>query len=121
MNIPIPRMTEAGEGEAVLLLEAGGEFHEVHQPTARNDDVLVEFLESGGFEGLRVEAPQSPEGFAGIRRGGFLNTSSAGFSQKFFEIRCLGADAGQLAVHFDNHLRLAGREFCRGAVGSRGI
>ena len=30
MNVAIPRMAEAGEGESVFLLEARGEFHEVH-------------------------------------------------------------------------------------------
>ena len=118
MDVAIPRMAEAGEGEAVFFLETGGEFHEVHQAPAWNDDVLVQLLEAGGFERLRVKSSQTPEGFAGFGSGRLLNARSAGIFEKFFEVRGLRAHAGRLAVHFNDHLRLAGWEFCRGAVGA---
>ena len=70
---------------------------------------------------MRVNPPQAPEFFAGFGRGGFLNAGGTGLFEEFFKIGRLGTDAGGLAVHFDDHLRLAGREFCGGTIGPGGI
>ena len=43
MNIAVPGVTEAGNRESVLCLQAIGEFHEIYEMTARHDHVFVQF------------------------------------------------------------------------------
>src|SRR5258708_5596961 len=42
VDIAVAGMAEAGDGEAVLFLQARGEAEEVFETAARDDDVLIE-------------------------------------------------------------------------------
>ena len=71
VDVAVAGVAEAGDGEAVTLAEAGGEFGEIDEAAAGDDDVLVEFREAGALEGFGEFSAQFPEGFGFFFAVGF--------------------------------------------------
>ena len=61
MNVAVPRMTKAGDRNAVLFLEAGGEAKEIHDFAPRHGDVLIEFHEARIAQGVAKAPANLPD------------------------------------------------------------
>ncbi|MDB6016790.1 MAG: hypothetical protein JWR19_1279 [Pedosphaera sp.] len=123
MDVAVTGVAETGDGEAVLLLEAGSEAEEVFEAATRNDDVFVEFGEAGVAEGIGEFAAELPDGFAlGIAQAA-LNEEGAVFANDFGQSAEFAADGVLLAVELDDEVGIATGEalaagaFARGSEG----
>ena len=121
VNVPVAGVAEACDRETMALLQAGGEFHQIDKAPARDDDVLVEFFEAGGFERLRIKPPQPPKRLAGRGRGGLADAEGARLFQNPRQRRSLRPDARRLAINLDQNLSAAGRELGLGVECTGGL
>src|SRR5215831_5225816 len=78
VNISVARMTEAGDGEEVFLLELCCEPKNLLEPSPRHHDVLIQFGQTRIAQGVREFAAKTPDFFTGFYAQGH-------FDEKRFE------------------------------------
>ena len=61
VDVAVAGVAETRDGQAVLLLQPGGELEQVFQPAARHDDVFVQLGQAGVAEGIGKFAPDFPD------------------------------------------------------------
>ena len=122
VNVAVTRMTKAGNRHAMLLLKPRGQPKEIHYPTPRNGDVLIQFHKPCVSQGVAKASANLPDLFASgvavsrdnLGRGGTQNLCSGGQ---------LAFDGGGLSVKFDDKHRIAvgsvGNRFSGGGEGER--
>ena len=99
MDIAVAGMAETGNRKAEFKPKLIGEFREVRQPAARDDDIFVEFGQSRGFERRGELAAQFPQPFTFdlFRRpikGGVRQSASLEQKQRASEPRISRSRAG---------------------------
>ena len=77
VDVAVAGVAEAGDRQAVLPLQPGGEAKQVLQPAARDDDVFVQLGQAGVAQGIGEFAPDLPDGFALLRRRGRVRRTAA--------------------------------------------
>lgn len=100
VDVAVAGVAEAGDGEAAADLEACGEFDEIDETAARDDDVLVEFGEAGVAETVGEFAAHLPEGFDFRVGGTGFDADGAVGAEETGDLAEFGADAGGGAVEF---------------------
>lgn len=109
MNIAIPRVAEAGDGEPAFLLQAGGEAHEVDEPGARHDDIFVQFAQTGGFERGGETPADIPDALAGGFVAGHRDPGGLHGAEESGQIGQFRKHAALLPVDFENEVGVARR------------
>ena len=61
VDVAIAGVAETRDGQAVLLLQPGGELEQIFQPAARDNDVFVQLGQAGVAEGVGKFAPDFPD------------------------------------------------------------
>lgn len=100
VDVAVAGVAEAGDGEAAADLEACGEFDEIDETAAGDDDVLVEFGEAGVAETVGEFAAHLPEGFDFLVCGAGFDADGAVGAEEASDFAEFGADAGCGAVEF---------------------
>src|SRR5690242_13380253 len=104
MNVAVPRVAKAGDGQAMLLLQLFGETEQVFKPTARHGNVLVELCQSGIAKRVGEFAAHPPESLAFPRTKAALNEYWLRGPDDSFQLLQLGTDGLSLAVEFDDEV-----------------
>ena len=100
VDVAVAGVAEAGDGEAAADLEAGGEFDEIDETAAGDNDVLVEFGEAGVAETVGEFAAHLPEGFDFLVGGAGFDADGAVGAEETGDFAEFGADASGGAVEF---------------------
>ena len=79
VDVAVAGVAETGHRQPMFFLEARGEFEQVFQPAARDDDVFVEFGQAGVAQGIGKFTPDFPDFLAlgGTQAAGDGQTVSA--------------------------------------------
>jgi len=85
VDIPITRVTEAGNGQLVLALQTRGEVEQILQTSARHDDVFIEFGQPGVAQRIREFPPKLPDFFRLCRAERAIDEQRLGGAQNFFQ------------------------------------
>ena len=107
VDVAVAGVAETGDGQAVFLLQPGGELEQVFQPAARHDDVFVELGQAGVAEGVGKFAADFPDGFALGGAQAALDEQRFLPADDSFQVLDLAADGFFLAVQFDNQMGAA--------------
>src|SRR6266571_9154154 len=107
VDVAVPRVAEAGHGQAMFFLKPFGESKKVLEPAARHDDVLVEFGQAGIAQGMGEFAAQLPELFAAGRAVTALNKNRLYRPHDSLEAPQLPVHGSFLTVEFDDDVGAA--------------
>ena len=70
VNIPVPGMAKAGNGNPVFFLKLGGKPKEIENAAPRDSDILIQFNEAGIAQGVAKAATNLPKLLAGFFANG---------------------------------------------------
>ena len=101
MNITIPGMAKAGNGNSILLLKAGSTPKEIHNTTPRNGDVLIEFNEARVAQGVTKASANLPDLLASYVAV-CIDDLGCGGTKNLSRRREFAFDRGGLAVKLDD-------------------
>ncbi len=121
VDVAVAGVAEAGDGEATADLEACGEFDEIDETAAGDDDVFVEFGEAGVAETVREFAAHLPEGFDFGVGGAWFDADGSVGAEETSDFAEFGADAGGGAVEFCEEVGFAWRDAVGAEVFAGGV
>src|SRR5262249_5706619 len=101
VNITVSGMAETSDRESMFCLQPLGEFHQIDEATAWDDDVFVQFRQAGCAQRVTELTAQRPELFAiGFARG-YLKRIWPSLLNQFVNRRRLAADALLLSIQIN--------------------
>ena len=121
VDVAVAGVAEAGDWEAAANLEACGEFDEIDEAAAGDDDVLVEFCEAGVAETVGEFAAHLPEGFDFRVGGAGFDADGTVGAEETSDFAEFGADAGCGAVEFGEEMGFAWGDAVRAEVFACGV
>ena len=101
VNVAVPRMTKAGDRNAVFLLQAGSQPKEIDDSTPWHGDVFVQFHQPCVSQGVAKAPANLPDLFTG-RVTVRSDDPGGGRAKNFCRSGELAFDGGGLAVKFDD-------------------
>ena len=110
VNVSVAGVPKAGDGQIDFLLKTRGEAEQILQPSARHDDVFVQFCEAAGAERGGKFAPDLPDFFTvGVAQSA-LDEKWFESADDFFNFRQFTANGFFLPVNFNDQMRFANAE-----------